>query len=85
MKFGVVVFPASNCDHDCHRVVTEVMGHEAVYLWHKKEGLEGCDALILPGGFSYGDYLRCGAMAAHSPIMGSVKEFAAKGGIPIYT
>jgi phosphoribosylformylglycinamidine synthase subunit PurQ / glutaminase len=81
MKFGIIVFPGSNCDHDCHQVVTKVLGQEAVFLWHKERDLADCDCLILPGGFSYGDYLRSGAMAACSPIMESVKGFAAKGGL----
>ena len=83
MKFGIIVFPGSNCDHDCHHVVTKVLGHEATFLWHKDPDLEGCDVLVLPGGFSYGDYLRSGAMAACSPIMESVRTFAAKGGLVI--
>jgi len=83
MKFGIVVFPASNCDHDCHHAVTEVLGEECCYLWHKDTDLKGADCLILPGGFSYGDYLRSGAMSACSPIMDSVKKFAAKGGLVI--
>ncbi len=83
MKFGIVVFPGSNCDHDCHHAVTEVLGEECCYLWHKDTDLKGVDCLILPGGFSYGDYLRSGAMSACSPIMDSVKKFAAKGGLVI--
>ena len=83
MKFGIIVFPGSNCDHDCHHVVTNVLGQDATFLWHKERDLQGCDCLVLPGGFSYGDYLRSGAMAACSPIMDSVKEFAAKGGLVI--
>jgi phosphoribosylformylglycinamidine synthase len=83
MKFGVIVFPGSNCDHDCHHVVSEVLGHEAQFLWHKETSLDGADCLILPGGFSYGDYLRSGAMAACSPIMDSVKKFAQDGGLVI--
>jgi len=83
MKFGIIVFPGSNCDHDCHHVVTKVMGHKAEFLWHKGTSLNGSDCLILPGGFSYGDYLRSGAMAACSPIMDSVKNFAEKGGLVI--
>jgi phosphoribosylformylglycinamidine synthase I len=83
MKFGIIVFPGSNCDHDCHHVVTKVMGHQAEFLWHKDTSLNGSDCLILPGGFSYGDYLRSGAMAACSPIMDAVKNFALKGGLVI--
>lgn len=81
MKFGIIVFPGSNCDHDCHHVVTAVLGHEAKFLWHKDTDLEGSQCLILPGGFSYGDYLRSGAMAACSPIMDSVRKFAEDGGL----
>lgn len=83
MKFGIIVFPGSNCDRDCLHVVTKVMGHEAVFLWHKETDIKGCDCLVLPGGFSYGDYLRSGAMAACSPIMNSVKKFAHDGGLVI--
>ncbi|MBI4212661.1 MAG: phosphoribosylformylglycinamidine synthase subunit PurQ [Deltaproteobacteria bacterium] len=81
MKFGIVVFPGSNCDHDCHHVITKVLGHEAKFLWHKEQDLHGVDGVILPGGFSYGDYLRSGAMAACSPIMDSIKAFAHDGGM----
>jgi phosphoribosylformylglycinamidine synthase I len=81
MKFGIIVFPGSNCDHDCLHVVTQVLGHEAFFLWHKDRDLNGAHCLILPGGFSFGDYLRSGAMAARSPIMDSVREFASKGGL----
>jgi phosphoribosylformylglycinamidine synthase len=80
MRFGIVVFPGSNCDHDAYHVVKHVLGHEAHFLWHKDRDLQGADAVILPGGFSYGDYLRCGAMASLSPIMSEVKAFADKGG-----
>ncbi len=81
MKFGVVVFPASNCDLDAYHMVTDVMGEEAVYLWHGDRDLKGVDLVILPGGFSYGDYLRCGAIARFSPLMEAVKAFAARGGL----
>lgn len=81
MKFGIVVFPGSNCDHDCFHAVTQLLDHEATFLWHKETDLQGCDCLILPGGFSYGDYLRSGAMAARSPIMASVRAFAEQGGL----
>lgn len=81
MKFGIVVFPATNCDHDTFHVVTTLLNHEATFLWHKDTDLCGSDCVILPGGFSYGDYLRCGAMAARSPIMSSVVDFAKKGGL----
>lgn len=80
MKAGVVVFPGSNCDHDTYHVVKHVMGAACTYLWHKDEDLQGCDLVILPGGFSYGDYMRTGAIARFSPIMKAVKRFAAGGG-----
>jgi phosphoribosylformylglycinamidine synthase I len=80
MRLGVVTFPGSNCDHDCYKAVQEVLDAEAVYLWHKEHDLRGVDAVFLPGGFSYGDYLRAGAIAAHSPIMREVKAFADAGG-----
>ncbi|MCE9625001.1 MAG: phosphoribosylformylglycinamidine synthase subunit PurQ, partial [Deltaproteobacteria bacterium] len=79
MKVGVVVFPGSNCDHDLFHVVGKVVGFEAVYLWHKDSDLKGCDAVLIPGGFSYGDYLRCGAIAKFSPIMQEVQRFAKEG------
>jgi phosphoribosylformylglycinamidine synthase I len=80
MKVGVVVFPGSNCDHDAYHTVKHVCGQEARFVWHKDSDLSGLDAVILPGGFSYGDYLRTGAIARFSPVMGAVKEFAAQGG-----
>ncbi len=80
MKFGIIIFPGSNCDRDCHHVVTDVMGQEAVYIWHKETRLPQLDALILPGGFSYGDYLRPGAIARVSPVMDEVIKFAGRGG-----
>lgn len=83
MKFGIIIFPGSNCDHDCHHVVTHVLGHDAEFVWHKETELPKVDCVILPGGFSYGDYLRSGAMAACSPIMGAVENFAAGGGLVI--
>ena len=83
MKFGVVVFPGSNCDADCYHVVRNVVGQECEYVWHESKDLGGFDAVILPGGFSYGDYLRSGALARFSPIMQSVYEFAEKGGLVI--
>lgn len=83
MKFGVIVFPGSNCDHDCHYVISEVLGAEVDFLWHKQESISDYDCLVLPGGFSYGDYLRAGAIARFSPIMPAVKEFAEKGGFVI--
>ena len=80
MKFGVVVFPGSNCDEDMVYVLQHIMKKETVKLWHKNTSLEGCTHIVLPGGFSYGDYLRSGAIARFSPIMQSVVEHAAKGG-----
>ena len=80
MKIGVVTFPGSNCDYDCFKAVQEQMEAEAVYLWHREHDLQGVDAVFLPGGFSYGDYLRAGAIAAQSPIMREVAAFAAEGG-----
>jgi phosphoribosylformylglycinamidine synthase len=80
MRFGVVVFPGSNCDHDAFHAVTEDLGHSAEMLWHQDQNLHGVDAVILPGGFSYGDYLRGGAIAKFSPLMQSIKSFAADGG-----
>jgi phosphoribosylformylglycinamidine synthase len=79
MKFAIIVFPGSNCDHDCYHVVKHVMGQEAEYVWHKDTSLEGFDCVILPGGFSYGDYLRTGSIAKFSPIMTEVAAFAASG------
>jgi phosphoribosylformylglycinamidine synthase I len=81
MKFGVLVFPGSNCDHDTHHVLGGVMGQPVTYLWHNSHNLEGCDAILVPGGFAYGDYLRTGAIARFSPIMQSVTRFAASGGL----
>lgn len=83
VKFGVVVFPGSNCDHDAYHAVKHVMGQDAVFLWHKEADLKGADAVILPGGFSYGDYLRCGAIARFSPVMREVVRFARDGGTVI--
>jgi phosphoribosylformylglycinamidine synthase I len=80
MKFGVVTFPGSNCDYDAFHAVTEVLGEEAAYLWHKDHDLQGSDVIILPGGFSYGDYLRAGAIARFSPIMQEVIAHANSGG-----
>jgi phosphoribosylformylglycinamidine synthase I len=80
MKFGVVVFPGSNCDEDMVYVLRDIMGQETIKLWHKNTSLEGCTHLVLPGGFSYGDYLRSGAIARFSPIMEKVIEHANKGG-----
>ncbi|MDX9925231.1 MAG: phosphoribosylformylglycinamidine synthase subunit PurQ [Ignavibacteriaceae bacterium] len=83
IKFGVVVFPGSNCDHDAYYAAKKIMNQDAEFLWHKDLDLKGSDVIILPGGFSYGDYLRTGAIAQLSPIMEKVKEFAAAGGIVI--
>ncbi|PJA96865.1 MAG: phosphoribosylformylglycinamidine synthase I [Ignavibacteriales bacterium CG_4_9_14_3_um_filter_34_10] len=80
-KFGVVVFPGSNCDHDAYYVTKKILDCETEFLWHKDTDLKNCDVIILPGGFSYGDYLRTGAIARFSPIMESVIDFANKGGI----
>jgi phosphoribosylformylglycinamidine synthase subunit PurQ / glutaminase len=80
MKFGIVTFPGSNCDYDAFQAVTEILGEEAAYLWHKDHDLQGSDVIILPGGFSYGDYLRSGAIARFSPIMQDVVAHAKAGG-----
>lgn len=80
MKFGVIIFPGSNCDQDMIYVLRDILGQEVVELWHKDRDLKKCDFIILPGGFSYGDYLRSGAIARFSPIMEEVAKFAAKGG-----
>jgi len=80
MKIGVVIFPGSNCDHDMIYVLRNLLKQEVVELWHKTTDLQGCDFIVLPGGFSYGDYLRSGAIARLSPIMTNVIEFANKGG-----
>ena len=80
MKFGIITFPGSNSDEDAFLAVTEVLGQEAVYLWHKDHDLRGADVVILPGGFSYGDYLRAGAIARFSPIMREVIAHADRGG-----
>jgi phosphoribosylformylglycinamidine synthase subunit PurQ / glutaminase len=81
MKFGVVVFPGSNRDHDAWYAVSQILGQECEIIWHDATHLGNVDALILPGGFSYGDYLRCGAIAKFSPVMRSIKKFAADGGL----
>lgn len=83
LKFGIVVFPGSNCDHDAHFVAGEIMKQEARFIWHKEPSLGDVDVVILPGGFSYGDYLRCGAIARFSPIMNDVVRFAKQGGMVI--
>ena len=81
MKFGVVVFPGSNCDHDAYHAIGHVLQKPVEFIWHQSEELHGCDAVILPGGFSYGDYLRTGAIARFSPVMKSVEKFANSGGL----
>ncbi|OGC88900.1 MAG: phosphoribosylformylglycinamidine synthase I [candidate division Zixibacteria bacterium RBG_16_48_11] len=81
MKFGVVVFPGSNCDYDAYKILLDVMHQRAEYLWHKDSSLDNCDCIILPGGFSYGDYLRTGAIARFSPIMKQIIKFARDGGL----
>lgn len=81
MRIAIVTFPGSNCDYDCYRAVKDVLGVEATYVWHRETDLGGADVVILPGGFSYGDYLRAGAIARFSPIMGAIQRFAAEGGL----
>ena len=80
MKCGIVVFPGSNCDHDVYHVLSHVLEQETAFLWHQETSLEDCELVVLPGGFSYGDYLRAGSMAAHSPIMAAVRRHADAGG-----
>jgi phosphoribosylformylglycinamidine synthase I len=81
MKFGVIVFPGSNCDHDAFYAASHNLGQQAEYIWHDSSTLGDVDAVILPGGFSYGDYLRCGAIAKFSPVMHAVRRFAQDGGL----
>jgi phosphoribosylformylglycinamidine synthase I len=81
IKFGVIVFPGSNCDHDAYHVVQTILKEPATILWHESHDLENCDVIIVPGGFAYGDYLRTGAIARFSPVMESVARFAAGGGL----
>ncbi|ADW68392.1 phosphoribosylformylglycinamidine synthase subunit PurQ [Granulicella tundricola] len=81
MKFGVLVFPGSNCDHDTYNVAANVLGAETTMLWHESTDLQGCDVILVPGGFAYGDYLRTGAIASFAPIMQPVKRFADSGGL----
>lgn len=83
MKFGIVRFPGSNCEMDCYQAITRNLKQPALHLWHKERDLGDCDCIVLPGGFSYGDYLRAGAMASLSPIIASVVAFANKGGYVI--
>lgn len=81
MKFGVIIFPGSNCDHDAYWTIEQVLKQPVTFLWHESHDLENCDAIIVPGGFSYGDYLRTGAIARFSPVMESVHKFANSGGL----
>jgi phosphoribosylformylglycinamidine synthase len=83
MRFGILVFPGTWSETDCHHAVSGVLGQEADYVWHRDDDLTGFDAIIVPGGFSYGDYLRAGAIARFSPVMGAVREFANGGGLVI--
>ncbi|MBM3727839.1 MAG: phosphoribosylformylglycinamidine synthase subunit PurQ [Acidobacteria bacterium] len=83
MRFGVVVFPGSNCDHDAWYAVSRNLGHQASFLWHQESSVGNTDAVIVPGGFSYGDYLRCGAIAKFSPILGAIRRHAESGGLVI--
>ena len=81
MKFGVIIFPGSNCDHDAYWTIKQVARQPVTFLWHESHELENCDAIIVPGGFAYGDYLRTGAIAKFSPVMESVQKFADGGGV----
>ncbi len=81
MKFGVVVFPGSNCDHDAYYAISKVLGQAVEFVWHQTERVDGLDAIVLPGGFAYGDYLRTGAIARFSPVMRAVEQFAKGGGL----
>jgi phosphoribosylformylglycinamidine synthase len=81
LKFGVIVFPGSNCDHDAYHVISKHVGQPVDFIWHRETDLRSYDAVIIPGGFSYGDYLRAGALARFSPVMNSVREFAAQGNL----
>src|SRR2546421_5415241 len=83
MRFGVIVFPGSNCDHDSYHAAITTTGQQATFLWHESHDLENCDAIIVPGGFAYGDYLRTGAIARFAPIMQELGKFAASGGLVI--
>ncbi len=80
MKFSIIVFPGSNCDHDAYHAVKHVLGQDAEFVWHKETSLKGADVVVLPGGFSHGDYLRTGAIARFSPVMAAVGDFARSGG-----
>ena len=81
MKFGVIIFPGSNCDHDAYWAIQNVSKQPVTFLWHDSSDLQDCDAIVVPGGFAYGDYLRTGAIAKFSPVMESVRKFAADGGL----
>lgn len=83
MKFGVIIFPGSNCDQDSYQAAIAATGEQAAFLWHESHDLENCDAIIVPGGFAYGDYLRTGAIARFAPIMQEVAKFAASGGLVV--
>jgi phosphoribosylformylglycinamidine synthase I len=83
MKFGVVIFPGSNCEQDCYYAIGSVLGRPVDYIWHQETSLKGFDAVVLPGGFAYGDYLRTGALAKFSPVMKAIADFAKKGGLVI--
>ncbi len=83
MKFGVVVFPGTWSDKDCLRILGPVLGQETVTIWHQDTDLQGCDAVVLPGGFSYGDYLRAGAIARFAPVMGAITSFTERGGLAL--
>lgn len=83
MKFGVVIFPGSNCDQDCYYVIESVIHKPVEFIWHQETSLKGFDAIILPGGFAYGDYLRTGALARFSPVMTAIRDFARNGGLVI--
>ena len=83
MKFGVIVFPGSNCEQDCFYAIRDILKQPAEYIWHKNTKVDAYDCLVLPGGFSYGDYLRTGAVARFSPVMKSVTRFAHRGGLVI--
>src|SRR5260221_705538 len=85
MKFGVIIFPGSNCDHDSYHAAITATGQQATMLWHDSHDLENCDAIIVPGGFAYGDYLRTGAIAKFAPIMQEVAKFAATGGVVVWS
>lgn len=83
INFGIVVFPGTNCDRDCYYVIRDILNQPVRFIWHKDSDLKGINCVVLPGGFSYGDYLRAGAIARFSPIMSSIREFAERGGLVI--